>query len=216
VVPLAVQNDWIKSLAGVTLDNVKVTFMVEGKKRLSVKGRILCTHFGISGPMILNAAGKVADMLLDGIVTAVVDVFPDLDLGALDKHIIQIFDENKNRDLKNVIKLIAPTGTSPAILTLLPQIDPEKKVHSISKQERKTIVNLMKALPFTITGLMGNDRAVVSDGGLAISEVDGKTIATRRYSNLYVTGDLLHISRPSGGFSLQLCWTTGWVAGSNA
>lgn len=216
VVPLAAQEDWIKSLAGVTLDNVKVTFMVEGKRRLSVKGRILCTHFGISGPIILNAAGKVSDMLYDGLVTATIDAFPDLDLGALDKHITQIFDDNKNRDLKNVMKLVAPIGTSMAILTLLPQIDPEKKVHSISKQERKTIVNLMKALPLTITGLMGNDRAVVSDGGLAISEVDGKTMATRRYSNLFVTGDLLHINRPSGGFSLQLCWTTGWVAGSVA
>lgn len=216
VVPLAVEENWIKSLSGISFDDAKVTFFVEGKKRLAVKGRILCTHFGVSGPLILNTAGKVADMLYDGIVTATIDVFPQLDLGALDKHITTIFDDNKNRDLKNVMKVIAPTGTASAILSLLPNINAEKKVHSISKQERKTLVNLLKALPLTISGLMGNDRAVVSDGGIALSEVDGKTMRTRRYDNLFVTGDLLHISRPSGGFSLQLCWTTGWVAGSNA
>ena len=173
VVPLAVQDDWIKMLAGVSFDHVKVTFFVEGRKQLAVQGRVLCTHFGISGPLILNTASKVADMLLDGVVTATIDVFPGMDLGALDKHITKIFDDNKNRDLKNVMKLIAPTGTASAILMLLPRFDVEKKVHSISKQERKTIVNLLKDLPLTITGLMGNDRAVVSDGGISISEIDG-------------------------------------------
>ncbi len=216
VVPLAVEEVWVKSLAGVSLDDVKITFFVDQQKSFAVKGRILCTHFGLSGPLILNSAARVAEMLVEGEVTATIDVFPQFDLGALDKHITQIFDENKNRDLKNVMKLIAPTGTAPAILTLFPQFDPEKKVHSISKQERKTLVNLLKALPVTITGLMGNDRAVVSDGGLALSDIDGKTMRSRRYENLFVTGDLLHINRPSGGFSLQLCWTTGWVAGSNA
>ncbi len=216
IVPLAVSDAWVKSLAGVSLDNVKVTFFVEGKKQLSVKGRILCTHFGLSGPTILNVAGKVADMLHAGAVTAAIDVYPEMDLGALDKHIIKIFDENKNRDVKNVMKLIAPIGTAPAILTLLPPIDQTKKVHSISKQERKTLVNLLKVLPATITGLMGYDRAVIADGGVALTDVDGKTMRSRRYNNLYITGDLLHISRPSGGYSLQLCWTTGWVAGNVA
>lgn len=216
IVPLAVQEAWIKSLAGVALDNTKVTFFVEGKKRLAVKGRILCTHFGVSGPLILNVAGKVADMLHDGVVTAAIDVFPQFDLGKLDGYVTKIFDENKNRNAKNVMKFIAPTGTSSAILQLLPQLDPEKKVHSISKQERKTFVHLLKALPMTVSGLMGYERAVVADGGLAIREVEGKTMRSRKYANLFITGDLLHISRPSGGYSLQLCWTTGWVAGDNA
>ncbi|MFA6511986.1 MAG: aminoacetone oxidase family FAD-binding enzyme [Patescibacteria group bacterium] len=216
VVPLAVQDAWVKSLAGIALNDVKVTFFVEKEKRLSVKGRVLCTHFGLSGPVILNAAGKVADMLHDGTVTAILDAFPKMDLGALDKHITEIFDANKNRDLKNVMRLIAPTGTASAILSLLPDLDPQKKVHSILKPERKKLVHLLKALPMTITGLMGYERAVVADGGLATSEVEGKTMRSRKFKNLLIAGDLLHISRPSGGYSLQLCWTTGWVAGSNA
>ncbi len=216
VVPLAVQDPWVKSLAGVAVDNCKITFWVDGKKQLALKGRILCTHFGLSGPLILNAAGQVADLLHAGVVTATIDAFPALDLGALDKRMTGVFDLNKNKGLKNVLKHIAPAGTAPAMLTLLPGIDPEKKVHSISKAERKTIVHLLKALPLTISGLMGYDRAVVADGGLSVKEVDGKTMRSRKYNNLYVTGDVLHISRPSGGYSLQLCWTTGWVAGSNA
>lgn len=215
IVPLAVGEAWIKSLAGIALDDVKVTFFVEGKKKLAVKGRILCTHFGVSGPVILNSAGKVADMLHDGAVTATIDVFPKSDLGNLDKHITKIFDDNKNRDVKNVMKFIVPTGTALAILTLLPKLDPDKKVHSVSRDERKALVNLLKALPITITGLMGYERAVVADGGLAVGDVEGKTMRSRKHSNLFITGDLLDISRPSGGYSLQLCWTTGWVAGSN-
>ncbi|MFA6392199.1 MAG: aminoacetone oxidase family FAD-binding enzyme [Patescibacteria group bacterium] len=216
IVPLAVQDKWIKKLAGVALDDAKITFFTDGKKAFSIKGRVLCTHFGISGPIILNSSGKVADLLYDGKVTAGIDLYPHIDLGKLDKHITAIFDENKNKALVNVIKSIVPPGTGPVILSLLPQIDPEKKVHSISKSERKQLVNLLKSLPLTITRLMGLERAVVVDGGLSIREVEARTMQSRKYNNLYVTGDLLHISRPSGGYSLQLCWTTAWVAGSNA
>jgi hypothetical protein len=95
-------------------------------------------------------------------------------------------------------------------------IDPDKKVHSITVAERKRIVHMLKALPITITGLMGNDRAVAVDGGVVLSEIDTKNMRSKIYENLFVTGDLLHINRPSGGYSLQLCWTTGFIAGSNA
>lgn len=216
IVPLAVSDSWILSLAGVSLNDVKITFYTSGEKQFVLKGRILCTHFGLSGPLILNAAGKVADLLHVGPVTAAIDVFSKLDLGTLDKHITDVFDKNKNKEMKNVMRFITPPGTSSAILSLLPDIDIEKKVHSISKAERKKIVHLLKALPVVIIGLMGYERAVVADGGLLIGEIDGKTMRTRKFDNLFVTGDLLHIKRPSGGYSLQLCWTTGWVAGSNA
>ncbi|MFA6272057.1 MAG: aminoacetone oxidase family FAD-binding enzyme [Patescibacteria group bacterium] len=216
IVPLAVENGWIKKLAGIALDDVKITFFGDGKRSFAVKGRVLCTHFGISGPTVLNSSGKVADLLHKGKTTATIDLFPQMDLGKLDKYITEIFDGNKNRNFRSVIKFFVPSGTSLTILSLLPQIDPEKKIHSISKQERKQIVNLLKNLTLTITGLMGYERAVVADGGLAIEEVDARTMRSRKHSNLYITGDLLHITRPSGGFSLQLCWTTGWVAGNNA
>lgn len=189
-----------------------------GEKRFSLKGKVLFTHFGLSGPLILNNAKKVADLLLNGIVTATIDAYPQTDLGALDKKIVAVFDANKNKALKNVIKEFAPEGTAKGIVTLLlaQGFDLDQKVHSVSKEDRKRIVHLLKALPLTIDGLMGFDRAVVADGGVPVSEIDMKTMRSKVISNLYITGDLLHINRPSGGYSLQLCWTTGFVAGSNA
>lgn len=214
-VPLAVAEDWVKDLSGVSLSFMKISFYVDDKKVLSKTGKILFTHFGLSGPLILNLAGKVKPFLEQGIVTAKIDAFPHTDLGALEKQIVKIFDANKNKDLKNIFDQIAPEGTDKAILLLLTDIPADLKVHSITKEQRKVIVHLLKALPLTITGLMGYDRAIVSDGGVALTEIDTKTMSSKIHPNLFITGDLLDINRQSGGFSLQLCWTTGFVAGNS-
>ncbi len=216
IVPLAVQDEWVKKLSGISLSNIRISFFLEETRKIVLKGDILCTHFGLSGPLILNIAGKISDLLHEGIVTARIDVYPQENIGSLNKRITTVFDAHKNKTLRNVWSNIAPVGTAYALLSLLENIDPHTKVHSITKDERRQIVNLLKALPVTITGLMGYDRAVVADGGLSLHEIDTRTMRSKRYANLYVTGDLLHISRPSGGYSLQLCWTTGYVAGSNA
>ncbi len=216
IVPLAVKESWVKSLAGVSLSFMKITFYVDGIKKFSKTGKLLFTHFGLSGPLILNSAKTVSDLLYIGLVTARIDAYPDTDHGALEKKIITIFDANKNKMLKNILDDIMPHGTINAIMSLLHTINPDTKVHSITKEERKLIVDTLKALPVTITGLMGYDRAVVADGGVVLTEMDMKTMRSKKISNLFITGDLLHITRPSGGFSLQLCWTTGYIAGSNA
>ncbi len=218
IVPLATSDQWSHMLSGVSLSFMKISFYAgtSTKKRFSKLGKILFTHFGLSGPLILNSSTKVADLLQEGPVTAKIDAYPDTDLGALNEHLVKIFNANKNRELKNVLKDITPEGTAPGIALLLKDIDMETKVHSITKEQRKKIVDTLKGLPVTITNLMGYDRAVMADGGVALSEIDTKTMRSKLYSNLFVTGDLLNIIRPSGGFSLQLCWTTGWVAGANA
>ena len=213
IVPLEVEDEWIKMLSGTSLSFMKITFYVDGKKSFKEIGKILFTHFGLSGPLILNSAGKVSKLLHEGLVTAFIDAYPDTDHGALEKNIIKIFDINKNKMLKSVFKDIVPHGTSLGIMKLLPNINFDTKVHSITKQERKSIVDLLKALPVNIIGLMGFDRAVVADGGISLKEIDMRTMRSLKYENLYITGDLLHINRPSGGYSLQLCWTTGYVAG---
>lgn len=216
IVPLRVKEAWAKSLAGITIPDMKMTVYVNGTKKFALKGNVLMTHFGISGPLILNAAGKVADLLYEGEVTAVIDTCPVMDLGILDKHIASVFDQNKNKELQNVFRQIAPAGTSDALLSLLPNIDRDKRVHSVTKEERRRIAELLKALPLTISGLMGLSRAVVADGGVALTEIDTKTMRSKVCENLFVIGDLLNIKRPTGGYSLQLCWTTGYVAGENA
>ena len=216
IVPLAVADEWVKKLAGVTLEDMKIVFYVDGVKNFSKKGRLLFTHFGLSGPLILNSASAVADLLPAGEVTAVIDLFPSQDLGAFDKHIVGIFDKNKNKILKNVLGEIVPAGMAKGIeflIGLINLIDLNKQVNDVRVEERKKLVHLLKALPVTITGLMGDDRAVVSDGGVSLEEIDMRTMKSKVIENLYITGDLLHINRPSGGYSLQLCWTTGYVAG---
>jgi predicted Rossmann fold flavoprotein len=216
IVPLAVQKLWIKELAGKTLPGAKITFHVNNKKQFAVAGNILCTHFGLSGPTILNAAGKVADLIHQGAVSATIDLFPKTDLGALDNQLLELFDANKNKILKNIFPQLVPPGTARVILSLATDIDPEVKVHSLLKNQRKQLTHLLKELPVSITGLMGYDRAVIADGGVALKEIDAKTMRSKKYANLFVTGDVLHITRPSGGYSLQLCWTSGFVAGSHA
>jgi len=216
IVPLATADKWVKSLSGVSLSFMKITFFVNSRKAWSKTGKILFTHFGLSGPLIMNSAREVRKLLKQGRVTALIDAFPDTDLGSLDKQAIKIFTANKNKSLKNIFSELAPHGTTEAILSLLPQVIRIKKVHSLTVEERKNIIRLFKTLPVTITHLMGYDRAVVSDGGIPLDEVNTKTMRSKKIDNLFITGDLLHINRQSGGYSLQLCWTTGFVAGNNA
>ncbi len=177
---------------------------------------MLCTHFGLSGPLILNSSKKVADLLHEGLVTATIDAYPDMDIGEYEKKVIKVFDENKNKILKNIVNEIAPVGTLNGLEILFQDIDFNKKVHSITKEERKLLCHTLKAMPVTVEGLMGYDRAVVADGGVVLTEINTKTMQSKMYNNLFITGDLLHITRPTGGFSLQLCWTTGYIAGINA
>jgi predicted Rossmann fold flavoprotein len=216
VVPIATSDSWTHQLSGTSFDDCKITFFVDGVKNFQLKGRILCTHFGLSGPLILNAATKIAQLFPEGEVTAAIDVLPTMDVGAADRHITSIFDHNKNRDLGNVMKIIAPTGTARTILSLLPELNPETKVHSVTKVQRKALATVLKSLPVHVTGLMGMDRAVIVDGGVVLEEIDGKTFRSKKYPELFIIGDVLHINRPSGGYSLQLCWTSGYVAGSAA
>ncbi|MDO8522431.1 MAG: aminoacetone oxidase family FAD-binding enzyme [bacterium] len=225
IVPIKVREAWAKAQPGVTLSNMKITFFSDGKKAFSKKGGLLFTHFGLSGPLILNSAGAIGQLLSEGDVTATIDMFPDLDFAELEKKLLSAIDANKNKDFKNVLEKIVPAGRlqvpplpaglASAVSGLLTLPEPKIKSHSVTKEDRKRLVHILKSAPLTITGLMGLDRAVISDGGVPLTEVDTRTCASLIVPNLYITGDVLHINRPSGGYSLQMCWTTGYVAGSN-
>ena len=214
IVPIKVRDVWAKELSGVTIANMKISFLCDGKKAFSKKGPLLFTHFGLSGPTILNYAGAVGQLLSEGDVTATIDMFPDMDFAELEKKLLGAIDTNKNKDFKNVLEKIVPAGMARAVSGLLALPQPSIKSHSVTKEERKRLVHILKAAPVTITGLMGMDRAVISDGGVPLAEVDTRTMRSLIVPNLYLTGDVLHINRPSGGYSLQMCWTTGYVAGN--
>jgi len=213
IVPVAVLEDWVKSLSGTSLSFMKISFYLDGKRQFSKLGKILFTHFGLSGPLILNSAKNIKKLLDEGEVKAFIDLYPDTTLGDLEKRVIKVFDLNKNKMFKTIIKDFVPDGMHLAVAEVIDFMDLNTKVHSISKENRKEIVKLLKAMPLTIVGLMGYDRAVVVDGGVSLSEIDMKSMRSKLYENLYVTGDLLHLNRNSGGYSLQICWTTGYISG---
>ena len=216
IVPLRSNDKWVQRISGTKLSFMKITFFCDYRKEFSETGKLLFTHFGLSSPLILNASRKVGKLLKKGYVHAEVDLFPDTDVGSLDKKVLKIFDKNKNKDLKNTLYEITEKKLAEVIFDMLRLGDPHAKVHSVSTEERKRLVGILKKIPITIDGLMGLDRAVLADGGVKLDEVDTRTMRSKKLDNLFLTGDMLHVNRPSGGYSLQLCWTTGYVAGMNA
>jgi len=184
IVPLKASDKWVKDLSGTSLSFMKITFFVNGKKSFSKVGKILFTHFGLSGPLILNSAHKVRDLLHEGSVTAKIDCYPDTDHGSLEKNILKTFDNNKNKSFKNIAKEITPPGLENALIEFHIVDDVNTKVNSVTKEERKEIVQLLKAMPINIEGLMGMDRAVISDGGIPLSEVDTRTMKSKLYDKL--------------------------------
>lgn len=213
IVPLQATDYWIKGISGTTLSFMKITFFCDEVREFSKTGKILFTHFGLSAPLILNSAKQVSELLDRGHVTAEIDLFPDTDLGSLDKRILRIFEQTKNKNVRNALYELLPKKIAEVIHDMMRLAEPHKKVNVITAEERKTLLHLLKHLPLTIDGLMGMDRAVIADGGIPLTEINTKTMQSKIMKNLYITGDMLHVNRPSGGYSLQLCWTTGYVAG---
>jgi len=212
LVPVALKDPWIKKISGLSLAEVKITIFQNGQKQISQKGKLLFTHFGVSGPTILNMSQEIGDLLKYGEVTLALDLFPTLDPGALKAKVQTLLISESNKKLKNVLKDIIPSALVTPLLVLA-QIDGETANHSVRAEDRKKLIALFKSLPLQVKGLLGADKAVVSAGGVMLEEVNLKTMESRLIPNLYLIGDVLDIDRPSGGFSLQLCWTTGYVAG---
>ena len=216
IVPLRASDYWIKKISGTSLSFMKITFFCNQKKAFSKTGKILFTHFGISSPLILNTSKQVKDLLDVGRVTAEIDLFPDTDMGSLEKRVLKIFDQTKNKNVRNALYELLPKKMAEVIHDLMRLQDKKIKIHSLTTEERKNMLHLLKHLPLSIDGLMGFDRAVIADGGIPLEEIDMKTMQSKKIKNLYLTGDMLHVNRPSGGYSLQLCWTTGYITGIHA
>lgn len=215
LVPIRTKEAWAHKLSGLAWKEAKVSTFARGIFQQSAIGKILFTHVGLSGPLILNMSREIGELLKWGDVTLTIDCFPKLDNGTLDRAIQETFRENQNKKLKNVLGGIVPSTLANVLPELL-KLDPEKEVNKVSRAERMTIIKFLKAIPLTPTGLLGVDKAVVVSGGVDLTEVDFRTMRSRLHENLFIIGDVLDIDRPSGGYSLQLCWTTGFVAGTHA
>lgn len=215
LVPVKLKEAWIPDLSGTSLKNVKLTMTQKGEIVASRKGQMLFTHFGISGPLVLNMSKGIGELLKNGEVLLLLDLFPTLDLGALDAFLLRIFESGKNRLIKNVIGGIAQPRLTLAMLKLA-KIAEDTPLSQLTREQRLAFGRLLKSLPLTVAGLLGTEQAIVAGGGVDLREVIFKTMRSKRYENLFLTGDVLDFDRSSGGFSLQICWTTGFVAGSSA
>jgi len=215
LVPIKIDESWVSDLSGIALDNVGVTISpVEGLP-LKKKGRILFTHVGLSGPTILNLSKSIGELLEYGPVSIAVDFFSGVGLDQMHEMMKKTFELNVNRKIKNLVFKEIPAKMFELILKQL-EIDPEWEINEIRREERLALIEKFKKFEMKVGGLLGFDKAIITSGGLDLNEVDFKTMSSKLYSNLFITGDLLDFDRPSGGFSLQLCWTTGYIAGVNA
>ena len=215
LVPVKISEDWVKKLSGLSFANAKLTLFQDNKKQESRIGKMLFTHFGISGPLVLNMSKNIAELYKYAPVNLELDLYPDLDEVALDKKMLESLGNALNKKIKNNLGGIVPPKMIPAILELT-GIHPDTEGNALTKEQRRKIVTLLKALPMSVSGFLGVEKAVVTSGGVSLKEIDFKTMQSKLYSNLYLAGDILNFDRPSGGFSLQICWTTGFLAGENA
>jgi predicted Rossmann fold flavoprotein len=215
LVPIAIKDEWVKKLQGVPLENVKISVFQFGKKQTTKKGKILFTHFGLTGPTVLNMSKNIGELLGYGEVELSIDILPALDYGQLNLKLQEIFAQEATKKFKNSLKSLVPASVAPVIVELS-GINPDITCNNVSREERLHLVQLFKDVRIKVEGLLGVDKAIVTSGGVALNEVDFRTMQSLLFDNLYLVGDILDIDRPSGGFSLQLCWTTGYVAGTSA
>eukprot|EP01103_Thecamoeba_quadrilineata_P021510 TRINITY_DN9903_c0_g1_i1.p1 TRINITY_DN9903_c0_g1~~TRINITY_DN9903_c0_g1_i1.p1 ORF type:complete len:445 (+),score=80.77 TRINITY_DN9903_c0_g1_i1:24-1358(+) len=221
MVPIKIADGWVRNLSGVSDQNAKLSLTLNGKKTETRRGRMLFAHFGITGPLVINFSKTVREALekaknSSDKIELSLDLLPDLDRVSLDKKIQEIFQENINKKLKNSLKdLSISPAMFPAIFELS-NLDPEKVINVVTREERQKLLETLKDMRMNPTGFLGKDKAIVASGGADLKEINMRTMQSRLYSNLYVVGDVLDIERPSGGYSLQLCWTTGWVAATHA
>ena len=214
LVPFEAKEAWVRQLQGLSLKNVSVR-IVDGKKILYEDfGEMLFTHFGVSGPLILSASAAIKPDSFKKHPVVYIDLKPALDMETLDKRILREFDEAKNKQYKNSLQKLLPGKMVPVIIGLS-GIDPDKKVNEISKEERKNLVNLLKALPVTITGLRGWNEAIITKGGISVKDVNPSTMESKKIKNLYICGEVLDLDAMTGGFNLQIAWSTGYLAGNS-
>ncbi len=214
LVPVALKDAWVKKIGGVTLKDIKLTTFLNGQRQDVQIGKLLFTHFGISGPTVLNMSKDIGDLLQQGEVVVALDLFPKLDHDALKQELQTLLVAESNKKLKNTLSKLIPSALV-TVLFELSDIDGDTANHSVRHEERVKLVSLIKNIPLNVKSLLGKEKAVVSSGGVTPTEVDFKTMQSRLVPGLYIIGDVLNINRPSGGYSLQLSWTTGFVAGSS-
>lgn len=215
LVPMEVRQWYAKELQGLSLRNIEIR-ITDGKKKLYEEfGEMLFTHYGVTGPVILSASSVVGKTLRKKELTLHIDLKPALSEEQLDKRILREFDANHNKQYKNSIDSLFPAKLKPVMIELS-EIEPEKKVNEITKEERQRLVHLIKDFTMTLTGLRGYNEAIITKGGVSVKEIDPGTMESKIIKGLYFAGEVLDLDAVTGGYNLQIAWSTGYLAGINA
>ncbi|MDD3655936.1 MAG: NAD(P)/FAD-dependent oxidoreductase [Atribacterota bacterium] len=213
--PVKTSEIWVKEVQGLTLKNISLQLYQDGKKHDERFGELLFTHFGISGPIVMDMSNNIEQHLRKGEVKLLLDLKPALDFKKLEERIQRDFQEFKGRMFKNSLPKLLPASLIPVIIQLS-NIEEDKRVDYITKSERKRLVHLLKELELTPTELLGFPWAMITCGGVSLREVDPGTMVSKKVKNLYFAGEILDLDGPSGGYNLQECWSTGFLAGESA
>lgn len=211
LVPLKTQEAFVGALQGLSLKNVEVRLFEGKRERFCGFGEMLFTHFGVSGPLILSGSAYIMPIRADKKYRLLLDLKPALSREQLDARVLRDFEEGKNKQFKNVLGKLFPSKLIP-VMVALSEIDGEKKVHAISKQERLAFVDLIKALPLTVIGSRGYQEAVITRGGVDVKEINPSTMESKKIKGLYFVGEALDVDALTGGFNLQIAWSTAYAA----
>ena len=215
LVPLNIREDWCKSLQGLSLKNVRAEFY-QGKKKLYEDfGEMLFTHYGASGPLILSGSAYILKALEKSEpIRLCIDLKPALSFEQLDARILRDFGENINRQFGNSLSALLPSKLIPVVVELS-GIDGRKTVNAISREERHQLVRLLKNLTMTVEGTRDYNEAIITRGGVSVKEINPSTMESRKVSGLYFAGEVLDLDALTGGFNLQIAWSSAWLAGNN-
>lgn len=214
LVPLETAEDWCKDLMGLSLRNVSLRMMMGKRELYKDFGEMLFTHFGVSGPLVLSASSYYAKQKKRGEIKLYIDLKPALDEEQLDKRILRDFDESKNKQFKNALGGLFPAKLIPVMIELS-GIHPDKKVNEITREERRGFVSLIKNLPLTVTGTRSFAEAIITQGGVSVKDINPSTMESKKVSGLYFAGEVLDLDAMTGGFNLQIAWSTGHLAGES-
>ena len=212
LVPMEMKEPWVRDLQGLSLRNVRMS-VTRGKKKLYEDfGEMLFTHFGVSGPLVLSASGCIPAKAFDQELSMTIDLKTALDVEQLDHRILREFDEMKNKQFKNSLGHLLPAKMIPVMIALS-GIDPDTKVNEISREQRQNLLHLFKNMPLTITGLRDFKEAIITKGGVSVKDINPSTMESKLVQGLYFCGEVLDLDALTGGYNLQIAWSTGHLAG---
>lgn len=208
LVPLETKETWCRELMGLTLKNVSLRLVRGNKELYQGFGEMLFTHFGVSGPLVLSAGS----LYTPGEARLFIDLKPAMTEEQLDNRLLRDFEENRNKQFKNALGALFPIRMIPVMVSLS-GIHPDKRVNEVSKQERQNMIRLIKNLPLTVTGARGFQEAIITRGGISVKDVNPSTMESKKVEGLFFAGEVLDLDAFTGGYNLQIAWSTGHLAG---